>query len=132
MLNGKEYFYKVTFEYILMKSGKSGSSVSIGGIAFIIGLIVAVLAGFLVNLGVATVVVLLILGLIIGLLNVTGSEATPFLIATIALMIAGSASLGVIPGVGSYVTRALSAVVIFVAPAAIVVAVKQIYGLAKN
>ena len=115
-----------------MKSGKSGSSVSIGGIAFIIGLIVAVLAGFLVTLGVATVVVLLILGLIIGLLNVTGSEATPFLIATVALMIAGSASLGVIPGVGNYVTRALSAVVIFVAPAAIVVAIKQIYGLAKN
>lgn len=115
----------------MVKPMKGGGS-SIGGIAFIIGLIIAVLAGFLVDLNWATVLILVILGVIIGLLNVTAGEATPFLVATIALMVAGSASLGVIPGVGRYLTGALGAVVVFVAPAALIVAVKQIYGLAKN
>lgn len=110
--------------------GSGGSA--IGGIAFIIGLIIAVLAGFLVQLTWPTVVILVVLGIIIGFLNVTSGEATPFLVASIALMLAGSASLGAIPGVGSYLSGALSAVVVFVAPAAVIVAIKQIYGLAKN
>ena len=105
----------------------------IGSVSFIVGLIIAVLAGaFLAPMSTAVVVILVLLGILVGLLNVTGSEATGFLVAAIALLVVGSAGLGALPAIGELIAGALQGIVVFVAPAAIIVAVKQIYGLAKN
>jgi len=102
----------------------------IGGWAFIIGLVIAVLAG-LIELGWAPTA-LVLLGLVVGLLNIGDKEVTGFLIAAIALLLAGTAGLGAIPAVGGFVTAMLTNLIAFVAPAVVIVAVKEIYNIAKK
>jgi len=103
----------------------------IGGWAFIIGLVIAVLAGLVTVPAYLSTWVLVILGLIVGFLNIGDKETTSFLIAAIALLVVGGAGLGAIPTVGGYLESVLTFVVVFVAPAAVVVAVKQFYNIAK-
>ena len=103
--------------------------------AFIIGVIIAIVVGlFSSNLGVNTEGWLVLLFLIVGLLNVTEKETTPFLVAAAALLITGTAgnTLAVIPTLGSYLQGVVEAIAVFVAPAAIVVALKAIQSLAKE
>ena len=105
--------------------------------AFIIGVVLAILFGLIPQQweGMATLV-LVILGLVVGLLNVTERESTPFLVAAAALMITGSAgaTLSLIPPpvLGTFLQNAVEKIGVFVAPAAIVVALKSIQSLAKN
>lgn len=103
----------------------------IGGWAFIIGLVIAVLAGLVTVPAYLSTWVLVILGLIVGFLNIGDKEITAFLIATIALLVVGGAGLSAIPTVGGYLESVLTFVVVFVAPASVVVAVKQVYNIAK-
>lgn len=102
----------------------------IGGWAFIIGLVIAILAG-LINLGWAPIA-LVVLGLIVGLLNIKDKEVVNFLIASIALLLAGTAGLGVIPAFGGFLSGILTNLIAFVAPAVIIVAVREIYSLANK
>jgi hypothetical protein len=104
----------------------------LGNWAFIVGFIVAILAGLVMkSLNLWVVSLLVILGIIVGFLNVTQKEATPFLVASIALLAAGTADLGMFQ---NYInlSQALDAIGIFVAPAAIIVAIKQVYSLAAK
>ena len=109
----------------------------IGEWAFIIGIVLAVLLGFVPTsyIGMA-ILVLVILGLLVGFLNITEKETTPFLVAAIALLATGNASdsLKVIPPdvLGSFLSNAVRNITAFVAPAAVLVAVKVIWSLAKD
>jgi len=106
----------------------------LGNWSFIIGLIIAVLVGLFTEAQGWIVAVLVILGIIIGLLNITDKETHGFLVASIALIVAGMGGefLEAIPVIGSILNRILTNFVILVVPAAIVVSVKVIYGLAGN
>jgi hypothetical protein len=108
----------------------------VGSWAFIIGIIVALLIGIFnpSSTPVATTV-LIVLGLIVGLLNVTGRETTPFLLATVSLVIVSSMGGNVLAGVakvGPILQGVLSAIMTFVIPATIIVALKAIYALAHD
>ena len=94
---------------------------------FIIGLIIAVITPFI---GIDLIWLILLIGVIVGLLNITAKEVNAFLIATVALVIAGSALSGA--GIWSWLTSILSNVVLLVAPAAVIVSVKAIYALASK
>lgn len=102
--------------------------------AFFIGLLVAIVAGFFRNLIEPEVLVttLVILGFLVGLFNLTAKETLPFLIASIALMLAGIVNLGLIPGVGLYLRSILSNIVVFVVPGAILLGLKTIWKLASK
>lgn len=81
--------------------------------------------------------VMLILGVIIGLTSLTVKEVTPFLIATIALVVAASANvwspLGQIHALLDFwATGILSYIVAFAAPAAVIVAIKSVLAMAKD
>jgi len=113
----------------------------LGSWAFIIGVGIALIAGIFTgssNQGNAIVTsVLVILGLIVGFLNVTGRETTPFLLATVSLVIVTSSNLGGsafagIDGIGPYLRNVLSSITTFVIPATIIVALKAIYALAHD
>ncbi len=104
----------------------------VGGWAFIIGLVIAVLAGLIALPTYLTTWVLVILGLIVGFLNIGDKEATTFLIAAIALLVVGTAGLGAIPAIGGYLTGILTNLVAFVSPATVVVSVKAVYTIAKK
>ena len=92
---------------------------------FIIGLIIAIIAPFIAGLDLVWLLVLI--GVVVGLLNITAKEVNSFLIATVALIIA-SGSLQI----WTLLTDILSNVVVLVAPAAIIVAVKAVYALASK
>jgi hypothetical protein len=104
----------------------------IGFWAFIIGLILAVVAGLLWPANAAIIVVLVILGIIIGLLNITAKEFALFLLATIALVVVGNvfAPLTAL-SLGEKLGNILSYIAILVAPAAIIAAIKALWAVGK-
>lgn len=116
----------------------------VGAWAFILGVIVAIIAGIVAVSVAATsgwvILLLVILGLIVGFLNIEDKQITAFLIAAIALMVLGATSgttiLGelntIIAGLGTLVNAILVNIAIFVAPAALVVALKEVINLSKT
>lgn len=104
---------------------------TVGRWAFIAGIVVAVLAGLFV-VGVSWVVwVLAILGLVIGFLNVSTTEPQRFLLAAVALTLSASAVLS-LPVVGFVLTNILANVLIFIAAAMLVVAIRALLETAKG
>ena len=110
----------------------------LGQWALIVGVLVAIVVS-LVNISDPVihgwlVLLLVVLGLIVGLLNVSEKETTPFLVAAAALLITGmvGAKLKVIPVIGDYLQNIVENIAVFVAPAAVVVALKAIQSLAKD
>ncbi len=113
---------------------KAVSTPKVGEWAFLVGLLLAIVLGlFPQALAVTTTTaVLVVLGIIVGLVNVTSKESHGFLLASVALLVAGSAGYGVLPGIGNYLSAILTNIVTFVAPAAVIVAVKAVYELARK
>ena len=80
---------------------------------------------------------MLILGIIIGLTSITTKEVTPFLIATIALVVAASANVW-LPLQSIHVLLydwayyILNYIVAFAAPAAVLIAIKAVLTMAKE
>ncbi len=114
---------------------------SLGSWAFILGVLVAVvggaIGGWLTGAGPWITLLLVVLGLIVGFLNISQKEVNDFLIAAIALgtvgWIANLASIDtVIPVLGSVLQAIVANVVAFVAPAALVVALKAVWALASK
>jgi uncharacterized membrane protein YjjP (DUF1212 family) len=97
---------------------------------FIIGLVIAVLAGLFFQPTWA-IWVLAILGVIVGFLNVTAEDTRGFLLAAIALTLSATA-LSTIPILGEPLTFIMSFVVAFVAGATIVVAFKELFQTART
>lgn len=109
--------------------------------AFFIGLLVCIVAGLFRGvldslLGpdapIVLITTLVALGFVVGLFNLTAKETMPFLVASIALMLAGIVNLGLIPGVGLYLRSILSNIVVFVVPGAIILGLKTIWKLASD
>ena len=106
------------------------NTATIGKWAFIIGLVIAVLAGLFFQPTWA-IWVLAILGVIVGLLNVTAEDTRGFLLAAIALTLSATA-LNTIPLIGTALSLILPFVVAFVAGATIVVAFKELFQTART
>jgi hypothetical protein len=103
----------------------------IGHWAFIVGILLAIISGLVPQLQTSTVTwILVILGLVVGLLNIADKEQEKFLVAVVALLIVGSA--GAIPALGGIVLSILANIVALSAPAALIVALKVMYALASD
>ena len=102
----------------------------IGKWSFIVGLVIAVLAGLFFQPAWA-IWVLAILGVIVGLLNVTAEDTRGFLLAAIALTLSATA-LNTLPILGTAFSLVLPFVVAFVAGATIVVALKELFQTARD
>ena len=82
--------------------------------------------------------IMLILGVIIGLTSITEKEVTPFLIVTIALIVAATSAnvwspLGNIHELLYYwATAILNYIVAFAAPAAVIIAIRALLPMAKE
>jgi len=103
----------------------------IGSWAFLIGVLMAVIFGFVGNLSGNWLIGLVIIGLVVGILNVTGNETMPFLMSGVSLIITSAFGGGVLRDVAILQNILNSLLVIFI-PATIVVAVKNVFSLAKN
>jgi hypothetical protein len=107
--------------------------------AFIVGIVLALIGGIvvgLVNAGQAAITsILIVLGLIVGFLNVTKSETRDYLLAAVSLILVtyfGGQTLGLVPIIGTYLNSVFGAIMTFVIPATIIVSLKAIYGLAQD
>jgi len=114
----------------------------LGQWAFIIGVVLAMVIGlFSAKIAASTLgtltLVLVLLGLVAGFLNVTEKETTPFLVAAAALMLTAT-SVGALQSIdlgvnlGDYLAGVVTQIGVFVAPAAVIVALKAIYSLARD
>ncbi|MFA4886885.1 MAG: hypothetical protein WC595_01605 [Candidatus Nanoarchaeia archaeon] len=103
----------------------------VGSWSFIVGFLIALVLGAI-GLTTPTVVyALLVLGLVVGILNISDKEIVPFLVATVALIVAGSAA-GSISQIPPSISNILVNITIFVVPAAVIGSVKAIYALASS
>ena len=78
---------------------------------------------------------LILLGLIVGFLNVTDKEVKDYLLTAVCLVIVtslGGTSIRSLMIIGPYLAGVLNAIMIFTIPATIVVALKEIISIAKN
>lgn len=107
----------------------------VGAIAFLIGLVLAILLGLFGSLfqGMSGILlmILVIIGIIVGLLNITTGEATPFLMSGVSLILAsyfGGQVMDKVPYLGSV----LQALLVLFVPATIVVAIKNVFSLAHD
>ncbi|MFH1409506.1 MAG: hypothetical protein ABIH34_06350 [Nanoarchaeota archaeon] len=109
----------------------------LGPWAFVIGLVLALLVAVFSASSPPTwaVFVLAVLGVVVGLMNVTQKETQTFLIATIAFLL----SFNVLSAVFTTLTFGWTAVAsffdlmsVFVVPAAAIVAIKALFSVAKD
>lgn len=104
----------------------------IGHWAFILGVIIAIVAGLLGTASEWIALLLVVLGVIVGFLNISDKETHAFLVAAIALLVTGSAGLHTLPLVGVYLGPILTNIATFVAPAVVIVALKEVYELGRK
>ena len=101
-------------------------------IAIVVGLFVAFIGTLDPNIAAAVAILLVGFGLLVGFLNIGHKEMNTFLLAAIAFLAVGAANLGALPVIGGPLAMILSYLAVFVAPAALVVALKAIWELGKN
>ena len=104
----------------------------IGTWSFLIGFVIAVILGIFNQLASESnslLWFLLIIGVIVGLLNITAHEIVPFLIAGIALMLTGTV-IEQIPLI--WLKNSIANIVIFVLPAVIIASIKTVLALAST
>lgn len=102
---------------------------TVGKWAFIVGLIIAGIAGLFFEAA-WVVWVLVLLGVVVGLLNITAEEVEHFLLAAIAFLLSATA-LGAIPFIGGRLDNILGYVAAFVSGAVIVVALQALFKTAR-
>jgi F0F1-type ATP synthase assembly protein I len=122
--------------------------------AYILFVVIAILAGLVVgymaygatghwlDAGVAdanswVVLIMLILGIIIGVTSIAAKEVTPFLIATIALIVAAAANvwlplMRIHELLYDWAYAILNYIVAFAAPAAVIIAIKSVFAMSKE
>ncbi|MEX0932543.1 MAG: hypothetical protein WDZ77_00370 [Candidatus Pacearchaeota archaeon] len=117
----------------------------VGAWAFLIGVVLAVLIGLSTSLAISFLItyskqiyaILVLLGVIVGFLGVTGKDSQTFLIAAAVLVIVSGLSAESIRGsligigIGDAVNNIFSALIALFAPAAIIVSLKTVFSIAK-
>jgi len=113
----------------------------LGEYAFLACIMIAVVAGVASGVGEFSsawiALVLVVLGVVVGFTTISEKEATPFLLAAIALTVASSGGWFLIINeavakLGTVMNSVLFNIASFVAPAAIILATKMIYELARK
>ncbi|MBU1201878.1 MAG: hypothetical protein KJ583_07625 [Nanoarchaeota archaeon] len=106
------------------------SKKTFGSWAFLIGFVLALVFGVI---GVTQVIawVLVVLGLVVGFLNIADDETQQFLMSGAVLVIVsymGSQAMSIIP----LLANVLIAMMLLFIPATVIVAIKSVFALAKN
>ncbi|MCH7568804.1 MAG: hypothetical protein IIA87_05270 [Nanoarchaeota archaeon] len=112
---------------MVKKRGKRG----FGGWTFLIGVVLAVVLGLLGALTATWLWILVAIGLIVGLLNITEDEVSSFLMAGAVLIIASAFGQDVMSAI-PLVNNVLQALLAIFVPATIVVAIRHVFVLARH
>ncbi len=119
---------------------------SVGAWAFLIGVILAIVIGLsttlfsipaLTRYSAQIYAILIILGIIVGFMNVTGKDSQTFLVAGAILVIVSKFGMESVTGsligigVGDVVTSTFAALLALFVPATIIVALKTVFSIAN-
>jgi len=108
----------------------------IGLLAFFVGIILAIVGGIGYHDNSGITLTLVIVGILVGLLNITGKEVLPLLIAAIALIVVGLTQ-GFLPlddlggEAGTKINAIVAYLATFMAPAAVISAFRAIWAVAR-
>lgn len=112
----------------------------IGLLAFWVGIILAIVGGIWYQGSGNIVLTVVIVGILVGILNVTGKEVLPLLIAAIALIVVGTAGgdngvFGALDKFGGEAGTKINSIVAylatFMAPAAVISAIRAVWAVAR-
>jgi len=103
----------------------------VGSWAFLLGVVLAFVLGLLGEVNDVWIVILVIIGLIIGLLNISEKETTPFLVSGAILIVSSALGRNVFYNV-QVLSHVLDALLIIFIPAIIIVAIRNVFNLAEN
>jgi len=122
--------------------GETKVEQNIGHYSFIGGVVIAVVLGLVpsATLGDSAgwlASVLVVLGLVVGFMNIGSKETKDFMLVATVLIIAAyaggaSAILGSVQVIGAYLTGIFSNILAFVIPATVVVGLKQVWALGQS
>jgi uncharacterized membrane protein len=113
----------------------------LGAWAFLIGVILAIGVGILSfgELSPIILAILVILGLVVGFVNVSSKDINTFLMAAISLVIVSFAGIQSLKNaeivgiaVGNLVSSTLGALLVLLVPATIVVAIKSLFSISQS
>jgi hypothetical protein len=115
---------------------------TIGLLAFFVGIILAIVGGIGYHDNSGITLTLVIVGILVGVLNITGKEVLPLLIAAIALIVVGTTGLGGDKGVfgalndlggeaGTKINDMVAYLATFMAPAAVISAIRAVWAIAR-
>ena len=101
----------------------------VGAAAFFVGYVIAVITGLWFSDNGELILTLVLLGLVVGALNVTSAEVVPYLVAATALVLIGSNQVFtplnlVADGLGERVNLIVRLMAVFTAPAAVIQAIR--------
>ncbi len=115
-----------------------GSKRLLGSWSFLIGLILAVILGLGLSFAEAyqatLIWIVFLLGIVVGLLNITSGEVSPFLTSGTVLVLVSflGVQVGVFDGVAPVISSVLKGILTLFVPATVIVALKAVFGLARN
>jgi len=108
----------------------------IGLLSFLGGIVLSMVGGIWYQDYSSITLALVIMGILVGLLNITGKEVLPLLIAAIALIVVGLTEgfkpLDQFGGeAGTKLNEIVAYIAIFITPAAIISAIRAVWALAR-
>ncbi|MGD9116760.1 MAG: hypothetical protein PVJ61_06240 [Dehalococcoidia bacterium] len=107
----------------------------IGMAAFSIGLVLAIIYGVISRNDASVTLGLVILGIVVGFLNITRREMVLLLLTAVALIVVGKPSFSplndLVDGLGTSLNGIVSYLAVFMAPAAVITAVRAIWAVAR-
>lgn len=103
----------------------------IGGWAFLIGVVLAIVLGAIGTITPTLMWVLVLIGILVGFLNISAEETEPFLMSGTVLIIASALGQNVI-GVSSLFNDILSSLLLIFVPSTIIVAIRNVFNLARR
>lgn len=124
-------------------TGGQRAAAVIGELAFIIGIVLAIIAGVAAPGNGLAILALVVLGIIVSVLNITAREVVTVLVASIALISVGSISG--IPGgafgpldaltkpvlVGTWLNAMVAYLAVFMVPVAVISAVRAVWAVGR-
>ncbi|MBW2981804.1 hypothetical protein KY343_02885 [Candidatus Woesearchaeota archaeon] len=117
----------------MAKKALAADRQKIGHYAFIAGIVVAIIVALIPQIrGDPSTWVLVILGVIVGWVNIKAKEITEFLVAALVLLISFGMTALTLASLHTTLGVMWGNVITFVAPAAIIVAIKAVYVLAEK
>lgn len=111
---------------------KGEKSNLVGSWAFLIGVVLAIVLGAVGEADGTILTVLMLIGLIVGLLNITENEVSQFLLAGVVLLIAAEFGRGSLQSAPDAINDIFQSLLAIFVPATIVVAIKHVFSLARR